>query len=53
MAYAVVEKDLATEEIVTVAEFASLADAEDYAEEMMTLYIEERAYKILPVEPLV
>lgn len=52
MSYAVVEKDLATEEIVAVAEFASLADAEDYAERMMTLYIEERAYKILPVEPL-
>lgn len=52
MKYAVLEKDLATEEIISVAEFAELAEAEDYAEEMMSLYIEERAYKILPVEPM-
>lgn len=51
--FAVIEKDLRTEQIVAVAEFSSRADAEDYAEEMMNVYEEERAYKIVPVEPMV
>ena len=51
MKYAVLEKDLATGKIVSVAEFSSLVGAETWAEAMMECYEEERAYKIVPVEP--
>jgi len=45
--FAVIEKDLRTDRIVAVVEFSSRADAEDYVEEMMDVYEEERAYKIV------
>lgn len=51
MAFAVIEKDLATDTILTVVQFTDESAAAEWADEMMTLYEEERAYKILPIEP--
>lgn len=45
--YTVLEKDLRTEEIVTSATFTSLSDAEDWVEEMSSILVEDRAYKIV------
>jgi hypothetical protein len=47
MTYTVLEKDLRTEEIVTSTTFSSLVDAEDWVEEMSSIWEEDRAYKIV------
>lgn len=41
------EKDLSTGYIICQAHFDKKEEAEDWVEEMSTLYIEERAYKII------
>ena len=45
--YIVLEKDLRTEEILTSTTFTCIADAEDWVEEMSSIWIEDRAYKIV------
>lgn len=45
--FIVLEKDLRTENIITQAHFESYKDAVDWVEEMSSIRIEERAYKII------
>jgi hypothetical protein len=45
--FTVLEKDLSTETIITAVTFSRLADAIDWVEEMSSIWIDERAYKIV------
>lgn len=45
--FIVLEKDLRTENIITQAHFEAYEDANDWVEEMSSIWIEERAYKII------
>lgn len=45
--FAVYEKNLANEKIVLKAIFNSLQDAQEWAEDMMDIYEDERTYKIV------
>jgi transposase-like protein len=45
--FIVLEKELRTENIITQAHFEKYEDAVEWMEEMSSIWVEERAYKII------